>query len=371
LADLSNGGSMTAHVGSGLAALGLSGSGTYPGATIPKRRLGATGPEITVVGLGSWAIGGPYEFGWGPVDDNQSISAIRHGIESGINWVDTAPVYGKGHSEEVVGRALEPFKAGEEVFVFTKCGRNYYGASEKISSDLRPETIRWECEQSLRRLKVERIDLLQFHWPDPDTGTAIEDSWGAMGELIDEGKVRWGGVSNFDVPLLERCNAIRHVESLQPPLNLINRAARNDIIPWCEDHGVGVIVYAPMASGLLTGKFDRNRVEQLAADDWRRRSANFNEPRLSQNLALVQQLELIADDLQIGLPVLSVAWTLSIPGVTGAIVGARSPEQVDGWLPAARARLPQQTLFGIQQAIDLTGAGDERSVLSPLSARRD
>jgi aryl-alcohol dehydrogenase-like predicted oxidoreductase len=338
---------------------------------IAKRKLGANGPELSVVGLGSWAIGGPYEFGWGPVDDEQSIRAIRHGIQSGINWVDTAPVYGKGHSEEIVGRALEPFNVGEDVFAFTKCGRNYYGSAATISSDLRPETIRWECEQSLRRLKVERIDLLQFHWPDPETGTAMEDSWGTLGELIAEGKVRWGGVSNFDIPLLERCEAIRHIDSLQPPLNLINRAARNDVIPWCEDHGVGVIVYAPMASGLLTGTFNRGRVEQLPVDDWRRRSANFNEPRLSRNLALVERLALIADDVEIGLPTLSVAWTLSISSVTGAIVGARSPEQVDGWLPAAQTRLSQQTLDEIQQVIDVTGAGDEQSALAPLSARRD
>jgi aryl-alcohol dehydrogenase-like predicted oxidoreductase len=363
---------MPSHVSSGLAGLGRSAAADERlSTTIPKRKLGATGPEITVVGLGSWAIGGPYEFGWGPVDDQDSISAIRRGVEAGINWVDTAPVYGKGHSEEVVGRSLEPFKVGEEVFVFTKCGRNYYGSSDKISSDLRPETIRWECEQSLRRLRIERLDLLQFHWPDPETGTPIEDSWAALGELIDEGKVRWGGVSNFDIALLERCEAVRHVDSLQPPLNLINRAARNDVIPWCDDHGVAVIVYAPMASGLLTGKFDAARVEQLARDDWRRRSANFNEPRLSKNLALVERLRPIARDLQIGLPALSVAWTLSVRGVTGAIVGARSPQQVDGWLPAAQTPLSQQTLDEIQEAIDLTGAGDERSTPAPLSARRN
>jgi aryl-alcohol dehydrogenase-like predicted oxidoreductase len=338
---------------------------------IPKRRLGSRGPEITAVGIGSWAIGGPYEFGWGPVDDEQSIAAIRHAVDSGVNWVDTAPVYGKGHSEEVVGRALEPYRTGEDVFVFTKCGRNYYGSTGKISSDLRPETLRWECEQSLKRLKVERIDLLQFHWPDRDTGTPIEDSWATLGELIDEGKVRWGGLSNCDVPLLERCEAVRHVDSLQPPLNLINRAARNDVIPWCDSHGVGVIVYAPMASGLLTGTFDRARIEGLPNDDWRRRAANFNEPRLSQNLALIEQLAAIADESQIGLPALAVAWTLSIPGVTGAIVGARSPEQVDGWLPAARARLSTRALDEIESAIVVTGAGDERSVVAPLSARRD
>lgn len=336
---------------------------------IPKRRLGSQGPAITVVGLGSWAIGGPYEFGWGPVDDEQSVAAIRHAIESGVNWVDTAPVYGRGHSEEIIGRALEPFRVGEEVFVFTKCGRNYYGSAGKISSDLRPQTIRWECEQSLKRLKVERIDLLQFHWPDPDTGTPAEESWDFLGALIAEGKVRWGGVSNFDISLLLRCEAIRHIDSLQPPLNLLNRAACHDVVPWCEEHGVGVIVYAPMASGLLTGTFDRKRIERLPDDDWRRRAANFNEPRLSKNLALVERLQVIADRLQISLAALSVAWTLSVPGVTGAIVGARSPEQADGWLPAARAQLSEQAFEEIAQAIEVTGAGDDRSVLRPLSAR--
>src|SRR5215210_8825533 len=182
---------------------------------LAHKRLGLNGPEITRVGLGSWAIGGPYEFGWGPVDDRESIAAIRHGIEAGINWVDTAPVYGKGHSEEIVGRALEPYDIGEDVLVFTKCGRNYYGSDGKISSDLRPQTIRWECEQSLRRLKVERIDLLQFHWPDPDTGTPVEESWATLGDLIGEGKVRWGGVSNFNISQLECCEAVRHIDSLQ------------------------------------------------------------------------------------------------------------------------------------------------------------
>jgi aryl-alcohol dehydrogenase-like predicted oxidoreductase len=341
------------------------------GPVIPKRRLGSHGPDITVVGLGSWAIGGPYEFGWGPVDDEQSIGAIRHGVESGINWVDTAPVYGKGHSEEIVGRALEPYRVGEEVFIFTKCGRNYYGSAPKISSDLRPETIRWECERSLTRLKLEQIDLLQFHWPDPETGTPVEESWGTVGELIAEGKVRWGGVSNFDISLLERCEAVRHIDSLQPPLNLLNRAARNDVIPWCERHGVGVIVYAPMASGLLSGAFDRERIQRLPEDDWRRRAVNFNEPRLTRNLDLVERLEPLAEHLQIGVAALSVAWALSVTGVTGAIVGARSPEQVDGWLPAGRTELSPTVLQEIGRAIELTGAGDERSTLAPLSAQRD
>ncbi len=304
---------------------------------IRNRNLGTEGPEITVLGLGTWAIGGPYEFGWGPVDDQESIAAIRHGVESGINWVDTAPVYGLGHSEEIVGRAIRPWRAGDEVFLFTKCGRNYYSKS-RISSNLRPETIRAECEESLERLGVDRIDLLQFHWPDPDTGTPIEDSWGTMVELIDEGKVRWVGVSNFDVALLDQCEAIRHIDSVQPPFNLIQRSARRDVIPWCREHGTGVIVYAPMASGLLTGKYDREAIENLAPDDWRRRSANFTEPALSRNLRLVEALRPVGQRLGTTLAVLAISWTLSTPGVTGAIAGARRPDQVNGWIGASEGR---------------------------------
>ena len=197
------------------------------------RRLGSQGPEITTVGFGAWAIGGPGRFGWGRVDDNESIAAIRHAVDSGVNWIDTAAVYGFGHSEEVVGRALEPYTPGSDVFVFTKCGQNWYDSpNNEAQLDLRPESIRFEVEQSLKRLDIERIDLYQFHWPDRRTGTPVEDSWGTMVELIEEGKVRWGGVSNFDVDMLERCEEIRHVDSLQPPLSLIDRSARNDVIPW-------------------------------------------------------------------------------------------------------------------------------------------
>ncbi len=320
------------------------------------RRLGSSGPEITLIGLGTWAIGGPYEFGWGPVDDRESVAALRQGIESGINWVDTAPVYGLGHSEEVVGRALAPYRVGEEVFVFTKCGRNYYGGSSTISSDLRPSTIVRECDESLRRLNVTRIDLFQFHWPDPTTGTAVEDSWGTMGELISQGKVRWGGVSNFDTELLDRCEAIRHVDSVQPPLNLINRGARHDVISWCVAHGTGVIVYAPLASGLLTGKFDARTLDALAADDWRRRAAHFQDPALSKALALVERLRPLATQLGMSLPSLAVAWTLAAEGVTGAIVGVRRAEQIDGWIGAAANDLPKGILDDIDLAIAETEA---------------
>lgn len=324
------------------------------------RRLGSRGPEITTVGFGAWAIGGPGSFGWGSVDDDESVAAIRHSIDSGVNWVDTAAVYGLGHSEEVVGRALEPFGPGEDVFVFTKCGQSWYESDAgEAQLDLRPDSIRFECEQSLKRLGIERIDLYQFHWPDRRTGTEVEDSWGTMVELIGEGKVRWGGVSNFDLELLERCEALRHVDSLQPPLSLISRGARSDVIPWCKEHGTGVIVYSPMASGLLTGKFDAERVRNLEEGDWRRDASEFQEPELSKNLELVERLEPIAQRLGTTLPSLVVAWAIAVPGVTAAIVGARRPDQVDGWLAAGDLELGDDVVAEIERAVEETGAGEE------------
>ena len=303
-----------------------------------KRRLGSQGPEISVVGFGSWALGGPWRYGWGEQDDAESIAAIRHAVESGVTWVDTAAIYGIGHSEEVVGEAVKPFRAGEEVLVFTKCGEQWDEAKGGSVNDLRPETIRRECEESLRRLGIERIDLYQFHWPDR-IGTPVEDSWATMAELVDEGKVRWAGVCNFTVELLERCEPIRHVDSLQPPLNVLNRAAREEVIPWTREHGTGVIVYSPLGSGRLTGSFTRERMEQLAPDDWRRSDPAFQEPRLGEALELVEQLRPIADRLGVSVGSLAIAWTLSVPGVTGAIVGARRASQVDDWLEAGDLEL--------------------------------
>lgn len=324
-------------------------------------RLGSMGPELTRVGFGAWAIGGPYQFGWGPVDDDESVAAIRHAVEAGVTWIDTAAIYGLGHSEEVVGRALEPYRPGEDVLVFTKCARNWYHSGGKeIVTDLRPESIRFECEQSLRRLGLERIDLYQFHWPDLVTGTPVEESWATMAALQDEGKVRWIGVSNFTVDLLERIEAVRHVDSLQPPLSLVNRRARDELVPWCAEHGTGVIVYSPMASGLLTGAFDHDRIARLAPGDWRLTapaSAHFREPWFSRNLALVERLKPIAERLDTTLGALAIAWTLHVPGVTAAIVGARRPGQVDGWLPAPGIRLSGADVAEIERAVEETGAG--------------
>ena len=322
------------------------------------RKLGANGPDISTVGFGAWAIGGPWRFGWGPVDDDESVSAIRHAVDSGINWIDTAAVYGLGHSEEVVGRGVTSFDVGTEVFVFTKCGRSWYASDgDKVVNDLRPESIRFECEQSLKRLGIDRIDLYQFHWADFVTGTALEDSWATMSGLIDEGKIRWAGVCNFDVELLERCEVVRHVDSLQPPLSMLKRGALNEIIPWSFNNRTGVIVYSPMQSGLLSGAFDTARLESLAEDDWRRGSAEFQEPKFSQTMNLVDRLRPIASGVGCNLAELAIAWTLAVPGVTGAIVGARSPAQVDGWIGASDIDLSIDVLNEIEKAIDETGAG--------------
>jgi len=324
-----------------------------------KRQLGTSGLEITSVGFGSWAAGGGgWSFGWGPQDDEASVAAIRRAIGHGVNWIDTAAIYGLGHSEEVVHRALSDIPASERPFIFTKCGliADRSRPFEPPQRNLRPESIREEVDASLRRLAVERIDLYQFHWPD-ETGTRLEDSWGAMVRLVEEGKVRAAGVSNFNVPMLECCEGIRHVDSLQPPFSMIHRQAAADLIPWCAAHGTGVIVYSPMQSGLLTDSFSAERVSRLAEDDWRRRDPEFQEPNLSRNIALRDALRPIAEHYSTTVSVIAVAWTLSWQGVSGAIVGARSAQQVDGWIQAGSIELTSDDLAVIDRAIRGTRAG--------------
>ena len=327
--------------------------------SLPKRPLGKSGLQITTVGFGAWAAGGGgWAFGWGPQDDAASIAAIRHAVARGVNWIDTAAVYGLGHSEEVVGRALRELPSAERPLVFTKCGLHWDEADrmKQAKRILSPDSIPRECEASLRRLGVERIDLFQFHWPD-ETGIPVEESWGALVKLVEQGKVRAAGVSNFDVALLERCQAVRHVDSLQPPFSLVRRGVAGAEIPWCAAHRTGVIVYSPMQSGLLTDAFSEDRMTALAADDWRRRAPEFQPPKLQRNLALRDALEPIAKGKGVSVGALAVAWTLAWPGVTGAIVGARSPEQVDGWIGAADLRLDAAELDAIAAAIGRTGAG--------------
>ena len=329
------------------------------GSPLPTRPLGSSGLAITRIGFGAWAAGGGgWSFGWGPQDDEDSLAAMRRAIGRGVNWIDTAAVYGLGHSEEVVGRFLRTLPAAQRPLVFTKCGLIWDEKNPMVQSRrvLKPESIAAECEASLRRLGVERIDLYQFHWPD-QTGTPIEDSWAAMARLVDQGKVRAAGVSNFGLDLLERCEAVRHVDSLQPPFSLVRRDAAEREIPWCVAHGTGVVCYSPMQSGILTDSFDTARVARLAPDDWRRRSPEFQAPNLDRNLALRDALRAIAQRHGVSVSVVAIAWTLAWKGLTGAIVGARSAEQVDGWIGAALLDLSAADLDEIAEALAHTGAG--------------
>jgi aryl-alcohol dehydrogenase-like predicted oxidoreductase len=309
------------------------------------RQLGNTDLHITPIGFGSWAVGGGgYQFSWGPQDDEQSIVAIRHALDLGINWIDTAAVYGLGHAEEVVARALKG--RSERPYIFTKCTRIWNDRGE-ISGSLKAQSIRHECENSLRRLQTDVIDLYQVHWPNPEPD--IEEGWSAMAELKKEGKVRNIGVSNFHVSQMRRAMKIAPISSLQPPFSLIKRDIEKDILPFCQEHNIGVIVYSPMASGLLTGSMSRERIANLPDDDWRKRDSEFQEPRLSRNLELVEKLNEIAFMHNVTPGVVAIAWTLRHPGVTGAIVGSRRPQQVDGIIAAAEFRLTDSEAAEIEE----------------------
>jgi aryl-alcohol dehydrogenase-like predicted oxidoreductase len=327
---------------------------------LPTRQLGSTDLNITRVGFGAWATGGGgWSFGWGPQDDNQSIAAMNRALDLGVNWIDTAAVYGLGHSEEVVGRVLKQRKGADHPYVFTKCGL-VWDPKDRMKEPKRilaPASIRKECEASLRRLGIERIDLYQFHWPDEASGTSIEESWRMMVQLQEEGKVRAIGVSNFDVSLLRKADAVHRVDSLQPPFSLIKREAAATEIPWCRANQTGIIVYSPMQSGILTESFTADRVKKMAADDWRTRSANFQTPKLERNIALRDALVPIARRHDTTVSAVAIAWTVVWPGVTGAIVGARSAEQVDGWIGASTLELSAADLDEISRAIEKTGAG--------------
>ena len=326
---------------------------------LPVRQLGTTDMEITRVGFGAWATGGGgWAYGWGPQDDEESLAAMSHALERGVNWIDTAAVYGLGHSEEVVGRMLRGRGTADRPFVFTKCGLVWdeKDPMKDAARTLAPKSIRRECEASLRRLGVERIDLYQFHRPD-DSGVPVEESWRTMEQLVEEGKARAIGVSNFDNSLLRKCEAIRHVDSLQPPLSLIRRDAAAAEIPWCNAHRTGVIVYSPMQAGILTDTFSVERVKKMAEDDWRKKSENFQTPRLEKNIALRDALKPIAQRHHTTVAAVALAWTLAWPAVTGAIVGARAPAQVDGWIDAATLTLTTDDLEEIASAIEGLGVG--------------
>jgi aryl-alcohol dehydrogenase-like predicted oxidoreductase len=309
--------------------------------TLPTRALGTTGMRITRVGLGTWAIGGgDWSFGWGPQDDTASLATIRRALDLGVNWIDTAAVYGLGHAEEVVARALAGVTESDRPFVFTKGGLVWDEKDRRARAARRgsPEALRAGVEASLRRLRVDRIDLYQMHWPAED-GTPLEEYWSVFGALRDEGMVRAIGLSNHGLDDLERAEAIAHVDSLQPPFSAIRPDVAHDgVLDRCAANGTGVIVYSPMGSGLLTGAFTAERVAALSDDDWRRSSPEFGE-RLDHNLALGRAIAAVADRHDVSPAAAAVAWTLGFPGVTGAIVGARRPDQVDGWIAAAALEL--------------------------------
>ena len=327
--------------------------------TLPTAPLGTTGMEITRVGFGAWAIGGGgWTFAWGNQDDADSIAAIRHAVERGITWIDTAAVYGLGHSEEIVARALRDMPANDRPYVLTKAGlvwddRNRAAPPRRVGD---PLSIRRELEASLRRLEVERIDLYQMHWPAED-GIPLEDYWGTLLQLKAEGKVRAVGLSNHDVRQLDAAERLGHVDTLQPPFSAIRREVAAAELPWCAAHGTGVIVYSPMQSGLLTGTFSVARAARLDTDDWRSHAPDFTGLGLRRNLALADALRPIAERHGATVAAVAVAWTLAWPGVSGAIVGARSPAQVDGWIGAAALALTDTDLAEIAGAIQRTGAG--------------
>jgi aryl-alcohol dehydrogenase-like predicted oxidoreductase len=313
------------------------------------RKLGNSDIKITPVGYGAWAIGGSgWEFGWGAQDDADSLAAIHRALELGVNWIDTAAVYGLGHSEEIVAHALKEWR-GSRPYVFTKCVLRW-DEKGKVHQEFTADSIRRECEDSLHRLQVETIDLYQIHWPPDDNGPSLEEAWQTLAALKKEGKVRWIGVSNFNVEQLKRAAKIAPVTSLQPPYSLIRRKIETEVLPYCEKQGIGVIVYAPMASGLLTGAMTRERAAALPADDFRSRNPEFRDPRLSKNIDLVERLRHVGARHGRAPGEVAIAWTLRLPAVTGAIVGARNAKQAEGIMRAGELKLSPEEIAEIEGA---------------------
>ena len=312
------------------------------------RKLGWTDLNLSIIGLGTWAIGGgKWKFSWGPQDDRESISAIQRALELGINWIDTAAVYGLGHSEEIVGKAIRGLR--KKPIIATKCER-VWDKGGNISGRLKKKSIRSEIEASLKRLKIEVIDLYQIHWPEPDED--IEEAWTTLGDLIKEGKIRYGGVSNFNLQQLKRVQPIHPVASLQPPYSMLERGIEKKILPYCSAKNIGVVTYSPMQKGLLTGKFSRERVKNLPKDDHRRRDPRFQEPELSANLKLVEHLRSIAEKSGKTLAQLAIAWVLRRPEVTAAIVGARRPSQIEETAVAGDWMLSQEDIAAIDVLLE-------------------
>ncbi len=314
-----------------------------------RRKLGYSDLQLSTIGLGTWAMGGgDWKFGWGPQDDSASIAAIHQALEEGINWIDTAAIYGHGRAEEVVGQAIKGLR--DSVIIATKCGRVWEGDSRDIQKSLQTKSIRREVEASLKRLDIEQIDLYQIHWPEPDA--EIEEGWATMAELVKEGKVRHIGVSNFNLQQLKRAQAIHPIASLQPPYNMLRREIEDDVIDYCRSNKIGIIAYSPMQSGLLTGGITRERAAQLPETDWRSRHPFFMEPLLSKHLKIVEQLRGIAEQKKCSLSQLSLAWVLRHPEMTSAIVGARSPEQIKETAKGGAIKLTEAEIEKIEGILD-------------------
>jgi aryl-alcohol dehydrogenase-like predicted oxidoreductase len=297
-------------------------------------------PGLSRVGLGAWAFGG---VGWGPQDDRDSVATVRHAVAAGVGWIDTAAIYGDGHAERIVGEAIAGLPEAERPLVFTKAGVLVDPDSGDTYRDLSPASLRTECEGSLRRLGIERIDLYQLHWP-VEEAEVVEAAWGTLGELREEGKIRWAGVSNFDLELLERCDRIRPLDAAQMPLSLLEDKIVDTELPWLAERAVTTIVYSPLESGLLSGSFSLERLATLPEDDWRRRRPRFQSPEVERALHLVELLRPLAAELHTSVAELAIAWAAHFDGVAGAIVGARTPAQVDGWIGAARLELGSDVL---------------------------
>ncbi len=312
------------------------------------KQLGDSDLHITPIGFGAWAIGGgDWEFAWGSQEDKDSVEAIERALELGINWIDTAAIYGLGHSEEVVAKALRG--SSHKPLIFTKCSMRWNTGDRKIFRALDAQSVRQECEDSLRRLGIDTIDLYQIHWPNPEN--QVEEGWEAMAKLKEEGKVRYIGVSNFSVEQMKRVQTIAPITSLQPPYSLVNPKVETEILPFCRENNIGVVNYSPMASGLLTGKMTAGRIAEMPSNDWRKKSPNFNEPKLTRNLKLAELLGEIGKQHDVQAGVVAIAWTLHNPAVTAAIVGARRPDQVDGILPAVTFRLTEEEFARIDSFV--------------------
>ena len=311
-----------------------------------KRQLGDTELNLTTVGLGTWAMGGPWQFGWGPQDDNEAIAAILTALDKGINWIDTAPIYGLGHSEELVGKALKQTK--QKPLIATKCGLLWDEKNERAPC-LKKESIRKECHESLKRLDVEAIDLYQMHWPEPEED--MEEAWEEMARLADEGKVRYIGLSNFNIEQIERVRKIHRVASLQPPYSMLHREVEDELLGYCAQNNIGVIAYSPMQRGLLTGKFSQERLAGLPLDDHRRRNPDFHDPQFTATLQLVERLKEIAERNGKTCAQLAISWVLRRPEVTAAIVGARRPEQIAETAPASDWNLSEEDVEEIEKLL--------------------